>query len=264
MQALGGVHRRRAALDVVHRSALVDDDQRPLELPHALRVDAEVGLQREVDLHPGRNVDKRPTRPDGRVQRGEFIVVRRDDFAEVLAEQFGVLLHRRVRIGEDDALLGEFLLERSVDYLALELGFHARDQTLLLRLENAELVVGVLNFGRDIFPGGRLLLGWLEVIVDIIEVDADLAAPVGHWFRLEDLERPETELPHPLGLALHLRDLLDDFAVQTLASFEHAGRLGDEVVLVDIADDIGFASDGRVSVAITTSCYCSATEWWRR
>ena len=35
----------------MHLGPFVDDDQRPLELAHVLGVDAEIGLQREVDLH---------------------------------------------------------------------------------------------------------------------------------------------------------------------------------------------------------------------
>ena len=45
------VHRGGAAFDVMHLGPFVDDDQRPLELAHVLGVDAEVGLQRELDLH---------------------------------------------------------------------------------------------------------------------------------------------------------------------------------------------------------------------
>jgi len=44
------VDRRGAALDVVHVGALVDDDQRALELAHVLGVDTEVGLQRDLDV----------------------------------------------------------------------------------------------------------------------------------------------------------------------------------------------------------------------
>ena len=59
VQRVGGVHRRRAALDVVHLAALVGDDQRALELAHVLGVDAEVGLQRHLDVHARRHVDER-------------------------------------------------------------------------------------------------------------------------------------------------------------------------------------------------------------
>ena len=50
---------RQAALDVVHVRVLVRDDQRALELPHVLGVDAEVGLQGDVDVHTLRHVDER-------------------------------------------------------------------------------------------------------------------------------------------------------------------------------------------------------------
>src|SRR5688572_31673150 len=43
---------RRAPLDVLHLRAFLHDDHGALELPHALGVDAEVRLQRHVELHP--------------------------------------------------------------------------------------------------------------------------------------------------------------------------------------------------------------------
>src|SRR5207247_1548373 len=48
VQRVGGVDRRGAAFHVVDGGALVDDDQRPLELAHVLGVDPEVCLQVHV------------------------------------------------------------------------------------------------------------------------------------------------------------------------------------------------------------------------
>ena len=62
VQRVGGVHRRRAPFDVVHRRALVGDDQRALELAGVLRVDAEVRLQRHLHVHARRHVDERAAR----------------------------------------------------------------------------------------------------------------------------------------------------------------------------------------------------------
>ena len=76
VQRVRRVDRRRAALDVVDLGALVGDDERPLELAHVLGVDAEVGLQRQVDVDPGRHVDERAAGPHRRVERGELVVVR--------------------------------------------------------------------------------------------------------------------------------------------------------------------------------------------
>ena len=87
MQALARVHRGRAAFDVMHLGAFIDDDERPLELPHLLGIDAEIRLQRKLDLHALRHVDERSARPHGRVQRRELVVFRRNDRAEVFAQQ---------------------------------------------------------------------------------------------------------------------------------------------------------------------------------
>src|SRR5690348_17706379 len=77
---VGRVHRRRAAFDVVHARALVGADQRALDLAQFLGVDPEVGLQRHVDVHAGRHVDERATRPHRVVEGGELVVVAGDDF----------------------------------------------------------------------------------------------------------------------------------------------------------------------------------------
>ena len=104
VQRVGRVDRRGAALDVVHVGVLVDDDQRALELAHVLRVDAEVGLERHLDPHARRHVDERPARPHGRVQRGELVVVLRDDRPEVLLDELLVLAQPRVHVEEEHAL----------------------------------------------------------------------------------------------------------------------------------------------------------------
>ncbi len=147
------VDRGRAALDVVNVGALVGDDQGPLELAHVLGVDAEVGLQRDLDVHARRHVDERSARPDGRVERGELVVTGRDDGAEVLLEELRVLAQRRVGVHEDDALALEVLADLVVDHLGLVLGGDAGDETLALGLGDAETLVGVLDVVGQVFPG---------------------------------------------------------------------------------------------------------------
>ena len=160
VQRVGRVDRRGAALDVVHLGALVGDDQRPLELAHVLGVDPEVGLQRDVDLHARRHVDERAARPDRGVERGELVVADRDDRAEVLPEQVLVLAQRGVGVEEEDALLLQVLADLVVDDLGLVLRGDAGDQPLLLGLRDAEPVVGVLDVGRQLVPGGRPASRW--------------------------------------------------------------------------------------------------------
>ena len=176
VQRVGRVDRRRASLDVVHLGALVGDDQRPLELAHVLGVDAEVGLQRHVDVHAGRDVDERAAGPHGRVERGELVVVRRDDLAEPLAHDLGVLANRGVHVGEEDAEALQVLTVAVVDDLGLVLRGHA-GEVLPLGLGDAELLVGVLHRLGQLIPRVDLLVGRLDVVEDVVEVE------VGHLRR---------------------------------------------------------------------------------
>ena len=68
VQALARVDRRGAPFDVMDLRPFLDEDQGPLELAHVLGVDPEIGLERDVDLDAGRDVDERPARPDRRVE----------------------------------------------------------------------------------------------------------------------------------------------------------------------------------------------------
>src|ERR1019366_7150577 len=87
VQGVGRVDRRRAALDVVDLRTLVGDDERSLELTHVLSVDTEIRLERLVDVDAGRYVYECPATPHRGVQRGELLVVWRNDRAEVLSHQ---------------------------------------------------------------------------------------------------------------------------------------------------------------------------------
>ena len=207
MQGIGGVDRRGTALDVVHLCAFIGDDQRALELTHVLRVDPEVGLQRDVDLDARRDIDERAARPDRRVKRGELVVVRWDHRREVFLHEVGILAQRLVRAEEEHALLFEVLTDVVVYDLGVVLRTHAGEQALLLSLRNTELVVGVLDVVGDIFPIGFVAIGRADVVVDVVEVDiAQLAAPLGHRSSVEVVERLESELAHPLRLVLDIGD----------------------------------------------------------
>ena len=169
---------------------------------------------------PGRHVDERATRPDRRVERRELVVVRRDDRAHVLLDDVLVLTERRVHVEEDDALALEILLQLVVDDLGLVLGADA-GEVLLLRLRDAELVPGVEDLGRQVLPLVDLLLGRLDVVVDVLEVDlGDVAAPGRQRSRVEVVERLVPERAHPVGLVLVLGDRLDDLVREAAAGLE--------------------------------------------
>jgi hypothetical protein len=171
VQRVGGVDRRGAAFDIVHVGVLVDDDQGAFELAHVLGVDAEVGLQRNLDVDPLGHVDERAARPHRRVECRELVVARGDHRAEVLPEQLGLLPQRRVGVEEHDALLFQILSDRVVDDLGFVLGGDPGDEALLLRLGDAEPVVGVLDVIGQVVPGRRLLLGRPDEVLDGVEVD---------------------------------------------------------------------------------------------
>ena len=241
VERIGRVDGGRAALDVVHERALVADDQRALELTHVLRVDAEVGLQRDLHAHALRHVDERPTRPDRAVQSRELVVRGRDDRAEVLLEELGVIAQRGVRVGEDDALLGELLVQGVVDDLRLVLSRDA-GQELALGLGHAQPVVRGLDVRRQVLPARGLLVGRPQVIEDVLEVDhAEVCAPRRHRLLAEDLEGAKPELQHPLRLLLHPRDLLDDLWIQAALGLEDE-VLGDgeAVLLLVIGANVDF------------------------
>lgn len=210
----------------MHVAALVGDDQRALELAHVLRVDAEVGLQRDLDVDVLGHVDERAARPDRRVERGELVVARGDHRAEVLLEELGVLAQRRVGVHEDDALLLQVLADLVVDDLGLVLGGDARDEAVALGLGDAELLVGVLDVVGQLVPGGGLLLGRPDEVLDVVEVDArEVCAPRRHRLALEEREALEAVLEHPLGLALEVRDVGDDLG-RDAAARGGAGSVG--------------------------------------
>jgi hypothetical protein len=64
-----------------------------------------------------------------------------------------------------------------VDDLGLVLRGDARDEALLLRLRDAELVVGVLDVVGQVLPRGGLGLGGAHEVLDVVEVDAGEVRP---------------------------------------------------------------------------------------
>ena len=195
--------------DIVDVAVRRADDQRPLELAHVLGIDAEVGLQRHFDADALRHVDERSAGPDRGVQRGELVVVGRDDRAEILLDQLRILADGAVHIQEDHAQLLEILAQRVVDHFGLVLRADAGEE-LALGLGDTQPLEGVLDVVGHFVPRLALLFGGLDVVVDVVEVDAaEIGAPVRHRPLEIVLVRLQTELEHPSGSPFILRDLLD-------------------------------------------------------
>src|SRR4051812_40229817 len=250
VQRVGAVRRGSAALDVVHVGALVGEDQRALELAHVLRVDAEVGLQRHLDVDARGHVDERAARPHGAVESRELVVVRRDDRREVLLDEVLVLAQRGVHVREDHALGLELLVDLVVDDLGLVLRADAGEE-VALGLGDAEPIEGLLDVLGHVVPRALGALGGAHEVVDLVEVDLGerRRAPRRHRAGEEVVERLEAEVAHPLRLALELGDLLDELArealrrlVEVVLRVVEAVALG--VVGVDVLERLVLREDG--------------------
>src|SRR6266566_8223631 len=102
---------RRATFHVGHFRALIGDDERALKLAKIFGVDAEISLERMFHFHPWRDIDERAAAEHSGIQRAEFVVADRDDFAEPFPENLGMILKAFGRSHEDDALFADGLLD---------------------------------------------------------------------------------------------------------------------------------------------------------
>ena len=114
--------RRRAAFEVGDIGALFGDDQRALELARVLLVDAEIGRQLHRAAHALGHEYEGAVGEYRRVQRRIEIVGRRDHRAEIFLHQLGMLADGFRDRAEDDAGLGQFLLEGGDDRDRIEHG----------------------------------------------------------------------------------------------------------------------------------------------
>ena len=237
-------HRRGAAFQIRDVGTLVGDDQRALELAGILLVDAEVGRQLHRAAHALRHVDERSVGEHRRVQRGIVVVGLRHDRAQVLLHQLRMLAQRLGNRTEDDAGLGQLLLEGRDHRHAVEYGIdgdpralHAGQQFLLFQ-RNAETLIGAQQLRIHLIEALRAF-GALRrrIIIQVLEVDLRIVelrpGRLGHRAPAAIGLQPPFE--HPRGLALLLRNEADDILVQPLRRFDALDlRLEPVLVLVDV------------------------------
>jgi hypothetical protein len=215
VQAVAGIGWGCTPLNIVHIRARGGNNQRALELTYVLRIDTEVGLQGDFHAHALWYIDKAATTPHRAVERGEFIIRRRNNGAEVLFDDVGILAQRCIHVGEDHAQFLKVFAYLVVDRFTLVLRRHAR-QVVLFSLWNTQPIKGVLNFCWDITPGLALLRDWFDIVVDLVKVyPREVRAPRWQRTLFEEAQALETELPHPTGLALHFGDLLNGLLAQS-------------------------------------------------
>ncbi len=239
MKRFRGEHRRGASLDVVDLGALLDHDERPLELAHVLAVDAEIRLKRNLDFLAGRDVHEAAATPDGCVEGSELVVGGWDDCAEVVPDDVRELSEAFVHAQEDDPLLLQIGAYGVVHDLGVVLGADPCE-VLPFGLRDSEAFERVLDVRRDFVPRPLGPLTGSDVIVQRFEVEArKVGAPGGRGLAAVDLVCPQADLAHPLGLVLHRGDLVDDFFRQA------PGRPEDVLALIVEAGFVFARSDVR-------------------
>ena len=143
--------RRGAAFHVHHFGTFITDDERALKLAELLTVDAEVGLERVLHFHAGRDVNKRAAGEHGAVESTEFVVSGGDDFAEPLFENLGMFFETFGTVHKDHALLGDGCLDVGVGGFGIVLGFDAGQEFSFL-LRDAETIKGLLHIFGHVVP----------------------------------------------------------------------------------------------------------------
>ena len=220
MQLVFVAHRRRAALEVAHVAGLVGDDQRSLELTGLRLVDAEVGRQLHGAAHALRYVDEGAVAEDGAVEGGEVVVASRHDAAEVLANEFRILLNGLGDGAEDHAGFRELLAEGRGDGHGIEdrIDGHAREHFLFVE-RNAQLLVGGEEFGIDFVEAFRPILHVARrgivgqrVVVDGRVIDVRPLRRLHLEPATVGLEAP---LQEPFGLVLFRRNKANHVLVET-------------------------------------------------
>ena len=179
MQLVAAKGRRRAALQVRHRCALLGHDQRALELPRLLGVDAEVGRQIHRAFHALGDEAKRAIGEHCRVERGKVVVAGGNHRSEVLLHQFGVLQHGLRHGAEDDTDLGQLGLVGGSHRHAVKDHVHRHaGQRHALVQGHAKFLEGAQQLGIHLVHaaelgflfGGRVVADGLKIDLRIVHV----------------------------------------------------------------------------------------------
>ena len=213
-------HRGRTTFEVADVRPLLRNYQRPLELPRAGGVHTEIRRQLERTPHALRDVAEGAVRKHRGVECGKEVVVVRYDRTEVLFDQLGMIKHSFRERAENDAVLGERVLESRGHRYAVKhrVNRHTRQQLLLLK-RNTELFKGLENFRVYFVETLELFLRLgRRVVGEGLIIDGRIGDIRPRGLRHLDpiTIRLEPPLQHELGLLLLFRDRADDVFVQPL------------------------------------------------
>ena len=89
----------------------------------------------------------------------------------MLFYKIGIFAQGGIHIGEDDAQFLKVFAHLVIDGLALVLSRNT-SQIFLFGLRNTKAIKCILNFGRNVVPRFALLWYGLNIVIDIVEIDA--------------------------------------------------------------------------------------------
>ena len=234
MQLVLVTHGGSATLEIGDIGIVIGNDERTLKLARLCRIDAEIGGQFHRATHALGNIDKRAVAEDCRIQGSIEIVGIRHHFAQVLAHQVRIVLHRLADGAEDDAQLGQSLAIGRLDAHAVHHGVHSHTaQSQLFLQRDAQLVECLLQFRVNLLFLASLLLSRSGIVADVLIVDSghmDMAPrrslqgqPVAVGF--------QAEFQQPLGLTLQGGDAAHHILVKSLGD-DLGLNVGHKAVLV--------------------------------
>ena len=241
MQLVFVAARGRTPLQIAHVSTFVGYDQRTFELPRPRGVDAEIGRKLHRTADALRNVAERTVGKDRGVERGVEIVGIGHDAAEILLHEIREVAQRFGNRTENDALLGQHLLEGGLDRHRVHHGIdrHARQRHLLFE-GNAQFVEGPFEFGIDFVHRIEffLLLGG-GIIDDVLKIyfGNRQVGPRRRFHRQPVAVGRHAPLGHPCGFALLGGDQPHDILAQSLVDGFGLDIRG-EAVLIFLLSDI--------------------------
>src|SRR5574344_1897990 len=179
---------RRASFDEVQVCALVNDDERVLELAGTCCIQSEIRLERNLHLHILRNVDKAAAAPHRSVQCRKLMVSRRNKMHEIFLHHSGIRSGKRaLHVSIHDALLAHFVLHIVVDKFAVVLCADPCKR-LALSVRNAELFKRVLDVLWNVSPLCGHLGLWLHVRDNLLYVEVlDVRTPIRVVYFVEEL-----------------------------------------------------------------------------
>ena len=121
-----------------------------------------------------------------------------------------IFFQSRIEVGIDDALLDQFILDAVVDDFRVVLGTNA-GKGCLFCFRNPQAIKGIFNVIRHVVPVGLHLSIRADIGDDVVHIEfTNVRAPVRIFHMVEDIQRFEAEIEHPLRFVFLFRNFTDN------------------------------------------------------